>query len=52
MTLEELIAAWEHEASVAEGNRRADGYAAMCRETVQALHELEYYRLQPKDITE
>lgn len=52
MTIEELIAAWEHEASVAEGNRRADGYAAQCRETVQALHELEYYRMQQKDASE
>jgi hypothetical protein len=40
-----LIAAWEHEASVAEQLRRVDGYAALCRETVKALRELKRRQL-------
>lgn len=44
MNLAELIAAWEHEAALAEQLRRVDGYAALCRETVKALRELELRR--------
>lgn len=42
-----LIAAWTHEAEVAEANQRADEYAGMCRDTAEALRKLERLRLRP-----
>jgi hypothetical protein len=39
-----LIAGWTHEAEVAEANQRADEYANTCRDTAEALRELD--RLQ------
>lgn len=40
-----LIAGWTHEAEVAEVNQRADEYAGMCRDTVEALEELDRLRV-------
>lgn len=49
MSVAELIEAWEREADLAEGLRRVDGYAALCRETVRALRAAHPATPQPED---